>query len=206
MDAGCGYGYGSEILAERDTSVIGVDISPEAIEYANKHYNRRNITFHQGDITYFEFSEFGQFDAITFFEVLEHVSKPSATLQNLRKALKDSGKLIISVPNAKNASKNNEHHINSYAPEDLEELLISNGFEVKQKFGQYPLLGALAEIARTFTGYNSCTDKESGRVPRIVDSIPGLPEIFSNLYESDFAVSTGRTTYFVAGPEEKQVP
>ena len=199
LDAGCGFGYGSKILSDRNT-VVGIDISNEAIEYAQANYSGDKIIYHCGDLGTYDLSQHGQFDAITYFEVLEHVDDPSKTLQNIRDSLKDSGKIVISVPNANNAPLNNEHHVNRYTPEDLEQLLNSSGFEVKQQFGQYPLLGAIAEIAKKVTGYNSCTDKESGLIPRVIDSIPGLPNLFSNLYESDLAVSTGRTIYFVAEP------
>ena len=37
LDAGCGVGYGSNMLSEQAENVIGIDISPESIEYANSY-------------------------------------------------------------------------------------------------------------------------------------------------------------------------
>jgi len=200
LDAGCGYGYGSKILSDGNV-VVGIDISEEAINYARTHYNGDTISYFQGDLGTYDLTQHEQFDAITYFEVLEHVSDPQSTLRNLRSALKKSGKLIISVPNAQNAPQNNEHHLNAYTSANLEDLLISNGFVIRQKFGQYPLLGILAGMIRSTTGYKSCTNKESGKIPRLIDSIPGLPELFSNLYSSNLALSTGRTIYFATSLE-----
>lgn len=197
LDAGCGVGYGSKILSEKN-DVVGVDISKDAIEYAKINYSSKNLDYFQGDLSACDFFQHGKFDVITHFEVLEHAIDPLKILRNFKKVLNSSGKLIVSVPNGKNAPYNNEHHVNNYTPSDLEKVLVSSGFEVKQKYGQYPLLGALAEMTRLSTGYNSSTSKKSGIVPRVVDSIPFLPNLFSNLYESDFSVSTGRTVYFVA--------
>lgn len=202
LDYGCGFGYGSKILS-KENQVLGMDISDKAIEYAKKNYSDENINYSIGDLSNNGFSKQGLFDAITFFEVLEHIENPKMILQNFKKSLKNNGKLFVSVPNGNNAPDNNEHHVNTYTPKDLEELLISNGFDIKQKFGQYPLLGTLAHMAKKITGYESSTDKESGVIPKIIDSIPGLPHLFSNLYDCNLAVSTGRTIYFVAQVNEK---
>lgn len=200
LDAGCGFGYGSKILSENNI-VVGIDISNEAIEYAQANYSDDNIIYHCGDLSIYDLSQHRQFDAITYFEVLEHVDAPSKSLENIRNSLKDSGKLIISVPNVNNAPLNNEHHVNSYTAEDLEKLLNLNGFTVREKFGQYPLLGALAGFAGKITGYQSNTNKDSGIIPKLIDSVPFLPEIFSELYGSNLAVNTGRVIYFVAEPK-----
>lgn len=197
LDAGCGFGYGSKILSDRNM-VVGVDISNEAIIYARHHYFADNLSYFRGNISSLDFSAFGKFDAITCFEVLEHVVNPSLSLQNLKEALHHSGKLFISVPNGNNAPVHNSHHMHDYSPQDLEDLLEDNGFEVKQKFGQFPFLGTAAEMAKKITGYSSDTDKRSGVIPRFIDSFPGLPSLFSNIYESSAAVSTGRTVYFIA--------
>jgi SAM-dependent methyltransferase len=199
LDAGCGFGYGTFILGGLSSGVVGVDVSPEAISYARNNYRLSNIEFCQKDLTCVDCSLFGKFDAITCFEVLEHISNPYAALENFKGALKDDGQLIISVPNGKNAPDNNSHHLMDYSPRDLEDLLGQNGFNVKQKFGQYPVVGSLAGAAGKITGYQSCTNKDSGIIPRMIDAVPFLPEVFSNLYESRLAVSTGRTIYYVAG-------
>jgi len=202
LDAGCGYGYGSKILAERSFRVIGIDVSLEAVDYARNIYSQSNTNFFRSDIVDFDCLEFGRFDVITLFEVLEHLTDPSAALKNIRNGLRRSGKLIISVPNGNNSPNNNGFHLEDYTPEDLEELLCSNGFEIEQRFGQYPMLGALAGAVGRVSGYQSNTNKGSSFIPRVIDRMPFLPEVFSGLYNSDMAVSTGRTIYFVAGLEK----
>src|SRR3989344_191322 len=63
FDAGCGCGYGSAILAKKASKVVGVDISPEAIEYAKRKYNTSNIFYYIGNIE--DNLIFGPFDIIT---------------------------------------------------------------------------------------------------------------------------------------------
>ena len=45
LDAACGTGYGSAILAERAQKVFGIDISKEAILYAKSNYQMKNLKF-----------------------------------------------------------------------------------------------------------------------------------------------------------------
>jgi SAM-dependent methyltransferase len=51
----------------------------------------------QGDICTHDFGA-RQFDAVVLSEVLEHVHWPHLALENIRKALKPDGKLILTVP------------------------------------------------------------------------------------------------------------
>jgi methylase of polypeptide subunit release factors len=45
LDAGCGSGYGTHFLAKnaKIKAIVGIDISPRAISFANKHF-RTNIS------------------------------------------------------------------------------------------------------------------------------------------------------------------
>ncbi|HWC08556.1 MAG TPA: class I SAM-dependent methyltransferase, partial [Solirubrobacterales bacterium] len=45
VDMACGEGYGSEVLARRAASVVGVDANPEAHEHARLRYVRPNLRF-----------------------------------------------------------------------------------------------------------------------------------------------------------------
>src|SRR5260370_28090284 len=49
LDIASGEGYGAALLAKIATSVVGVDISAEAIEHARRHYAaHHNLEFRQG--------------------------------------------------------------------------------------------------------------------------------------------------------------
>ena len=45
LDAGCGAGYGSAELARAALSVVGIDSSPDAIEFARATYPMPNLSF-----------------------------------------------------------------------------------------------------------------------------------------------------------------
>jgi 2-polyprenyl-3-methyl-5-hydroxy-6-metoxy-1,4-benzoquinol methylase len=81
VDLACGEGYGSDLLASRAASVIGVDANPEAYEHARLRYGRPNLEFRRELVE--DFSE--PVDAIVFLQTIEHVHEPSKLLEGFAK-------------------------------------------------------------------------------------------------------------------------
>src|SRR4029450_5539868 len=48
LDAGCGAGYGAAELAREAHSVIGMDLSADAMSFAHENYRLPNLCFEQG--------------------------------------------------------------------------------------------------------------------------------------------------------------
>lgn len=93
LDAGCGTGYGSSLLASSGArSVLGVDIDPRNIAYARKHY--RDAMFEVADLERLPSGR--KFGFAIASNSLEHLSHPAAFLAQLRTML--DGKAIIAVP------------------------------------------------------------------------------------------------------------
>jgi SAM-dependent methyltransferase len=98
LDAGCGAGYGSAELAEAAHSVVGVDVAPEAIAFANDHYQLPNLRFEQASCTALPFSD-GSFELVVAFEVIEHLADWRTFLAEVRRVLASTGQLVVSTPN-----------------------------------------------------------------------------------------------------------
>lgn len=99
LDAGCGSGYGTDYLASCEAQqVIGVDISPEAVAYAQSHYKRQNLEFRIMDVTGLDLAD-KSFDVIVSFEVIEHLNHQEKFLSEVARILKDEGTFIVSTPN-----------------------------------------------------------------------------------------------------------
>ena len=98
LDLGCGSGYGSAELARTAESVVGVDVSAEAIEYAQSHFARPNLLFAQHSCTQLPWAEAG-FQYITAFEVIEHLNNWQEMLSEARRVLHPDGHFLVSTPN-----------------------------------------------------------------------------------------------------------
>ena len=52
LDAACGEGYGSALLADEAASVVGIDVDAAAIQHARSRYgDRQKLRIERGDCT-----------------------------------------------------------------------------------------------------------------------------------------------------------
>lgn len=101
LDAACGYGYGSHMLATTTgaAQVIGLDLSPDSVEYARKNFGRTNVEFHVADVTAMTLLANASVDLVVSFETLEHIPNPNDFLDEIGRVLRPGGRVIVSVPN-----------------------------------------------------------------------------------------------------------
>jgi len=100
LDSGCGVGlYGLQYALKENVSVVGMDISQEKIDNANKIKDslKAEIDFIRRSITETRLPD-NSFDAIICSEVLEHIKEDKETLKELVRVLKKDGTLILSFP------------------------------------------------------------------------------------------------------------
>jgi SAM-dependent methyltransferase len=139
LDAACGEGYGSALLAAAATSVVGMDIAEGAVQHARQRYGRlANLRFEQGDCTALAPVEV-PFDLIVSFETLEHVAAQEALIAGFARALADDGMLVISSPDKRTYSDNsgfrNEFHVRELYRDELLTLLKAH-FPLVRLYGQ----------------------------------------------------------------------
>lgn len=99
LEAGCGVGAQTKIVAPKnpDSSFICIDLSEKSVQEAKKmaeQLNIKNAQFRQADILNLPYNEC-TFDAVFVCFVLEHLPDPSGALQELRRVLKNDGKIMI---------------------------------------------------------------------------------------------------------------
>lgn len=128
LDAACGEGYGSQLLAQAGAQVLGVDISTEAIEHARSRYGAvAGLRFDCVDVTALDSLPDASFDVIVSFETLEHVQAQEAMLDDFARLLTPAGLLLISSPDKRTYSDlpgyRNEHHVRELYRDELESLL-----------------------------------------------------------------------------------
>jgi SAM-dependent methyltransferase len=98
LDAACGTGYGSLILASVAHHVAGADVK-EAIEYSKRHRSKENVKYVEFNLESPSFNSLGKFDVIVSLETIEHLRPPiKITFQKFREILNDGGILIACHP------------------------------------------------------------------------------------------------------------
>lgn len=134
LDAACGIGYGSSILAKAGFLVTGVDRNEEALNYAEKHYAHAGISqFVIDDLS--SPADIGAgFDAVVCFETIEHIADPLPMLRAFHKA---APRLLASVPNEDcfpfTGQKFHQRH---YTRAQFRTLLEQAGWKITGWFGQ----------------------------------------------------------------------
>lgn len=140
LDCACGVGYGSYLISNSIPSsfVCGLDISEEAVCFANNHYKTENNKFTCSNIFDSPIDE-ASFDTVVSFETLEHVKEDKLLLKIFNNALKVGGLLILSTPNEEFlqfSKKRFPYHVKHYKPEELQKILSESGFEIQEVCSQ----------------------------------------------------------------------
>lgn len=127
LDAACGIGYGTSILAKRSRGAyfVGVDKVDNDPEFEGPHRcfvladlesDDRNVAV---DLA-------GEFDVSVSFETIEHLRDPASFIAWLCSVTTRT--IVASVPVV--PSKHwNEHHLHDFERNDLPELFAVNGWE-----------------------------------------------------------------------------
>ncbi len=134
LDLACGSGYGSALLYQFASAIIGCDICDKAISYARANYQH-------GKLFYTKYPNgHAPFDAAFCIETIEHIPRDEAAgfLQKLSKLMKDDGDLIMCTPMPKhsNPSPVNRFHKYEYCASELKDVLSEAGFELVNWFFQ----------------------------------------------------------------------
>ena len=101
LDLACGRGRHAKVLSEQALNTLGVDLSPESIEYA-RQYEHEHLHFEVGNML--EELPFGPFDWVmnlfTSFGYFDNDSLHELAIKNMAKTLKPNGKLVIDFMNS----------------------------------------------------------------------------------------------------------
>jgi SAM-dependent methyltransferase len=94
LDVGCSRGFFLHSLGN-GWQLHGVELSRSAAEYAAQQHG---IQVHAGSLFTASFAD-GFFDAVTVFDVMEHLPEPAKLLAEVRRILKPAGWLVIGTGN-----------------------------------------------------------------------------------------------------------
>ena len=137
LDLGCGNGYLAFDLAGKAKEVIGIDILPDNIAFAQKNYKRSNLKFLLADGTVYKGE---QIDKIVLSNVLEHIADRKTFLDKLHRI---APILLVRVPLITRdwlavykkeqgfEYRLDKTHFIEYRPEELKDELAKSSWEIE---------------------------------------------------------------------------
>ena len=135
LDFGCGWGFFLGVARERGWEPYGLDPLPGHAVHARAKFGATVVTDILRDDTFPP----NFFDAITAFQVFEHLPDPAGDLARLHRMLKPGGVILIEIPNidtwsARLLGPRHRHfvqdHLTFFSARTLALLLEKHGFQV----------------------------------------------------------------------------
>lgn len=99
LDAGCGEGYNTRLLAKLGASMTGVDISPKMIEFALEEEQNRTLGIRYEVASFSDLSLFEDesFDVVVSFMALMDCPNYKGAVKEVLRVLRPGGELVFSV-------------------------------------------------------------------------------------------------------------
>lgn len=163
LDIACGEGYGSAMLAQVASDVVGVDIDEASVAHAAASYGREGLRFEVGSCEKIPAKK-GSFDVVVSFETIEHIEDHAAFLREVRRVLRPGGVFVCSTPDRsvyRVGQEKNPFHKKEMTAAEFEELL-SKRFGSTAFYGQRLVTGSM--ISRSGRGKTELVRTPDGRV------------------------------------------
>ena len=133
LDIASGSGYGTALLSKSAAKVYGVDVSADAVAYAQAHYGASNISYSQGDGQKIPLED-ATVDIVVSFETIEHIKDYKQFIEEVKRVLKPDGLLLLSTPNDKEFAEGNHFHLHEFKYEELHSLMRGYFSHIKDYF------------------------------------------------------------------------
>jgi 2-polyprenyl-3-methyl-5-hydroxy-6-metoxy-1,4-benzoquinol methylase len=134
LDVGCSTGFVVEAARDAGWDAVGIDLNPSAVEFGrDRGLDLQTVALENGGF------DDASFDAVSLFDVLEHLIAPAETLRACARLLRPGGIVFMYVPNYDSASRLlmgkaahfiwPTHHLNYYTPSTVQDLLAREGLD-----------------------------------------------------------------------------
>jgi SAM-dependent methyltransferase len=139
LEAGCGEGYGADLIANEARRVIGLDYDESAVEHVRSRYPRVEMRY--GNLAELPVPD-GDVDVVVNFQVIEHLWDQGQFVTECFRVLRPGGALLVSTPNRITFSPGRDTPINPFHTRELNaaeltELLTAAGFSVEAMLGVF---------------------------------------------------------------------
>src|SRR5271156_1408333 len=130
LEAGCGEGYGADLIAGIARRVVAVDYDEAAVAHVRSRYARVQVM--QANLAQLPLPD-ASVDVVVNFQVIEHLWDQAQFVSECARVLRPSGVLMVSTPNRITFSPGRDTPINPFHTrelnaDELSELLVDAGF------------------------------------------------------------------------------
>jgi SAM-dependent methyltransferase len=139
LEAGCGEGYGADLIADVARRVIGLDYDESAVAHVRARYPR--VEMLHGNLAELPLAD-GTVDVVVNFQVIEHLWDQGQFVAECLRVLRPGGVLLMSTPNRITFSPGRDTPINPFHTRELNaaeltELLTAAGFSLESMLGVF---------------------------------------------------------------------
>jgi SAM-dependent methyltransferase len=130
LEAGCGEGYGADLIAGVARRVVAVDYDEAAVAHVRARYARVQVM--QANLAQLPLPD-ASVDVVVNFQVIEHLWDQAQFVSECARVLRPSGLLMVSTPNRITFSPGRDTPINPFHTrelnaDELTRLLLDAGF------------------------------------------------------------------------------
>ncbi len=130
LEAGCGEGYGADLIAGVAHRVVAVDYDETAVAHVRARYARVQVM--QANLAELPLPD-ASVDVVVNFQVIEHLWDQPQFVRECARVLRPSGLLMVSTPNRITFSPGRDTPINPFHTRELNaaelaQLLLDAGF------------------------------------------------------------------------------
>lgn len=136
LDAGSGFGQYTYYLSRKNKNwdITGVDVKEEQVEDCNSFFkaiHKQHVIFRVADLT--TFNEENRYDLVLSVDVMEHILEDVKVFENLHRAMKPGGLLVISTPSDQGGSDVHDHDHESFIDEHVRDGYNIDEIQLKLK-------------------------------------------------------------------------
>jgi len=178
LEVGCGTGYVLDGVrkAYPAADLFGAEYFEEGLVFARKRVP--DASFRQLDATVMD--EADRYDVIGVFDVIEHIEQDEKVLENLARAVKPGGSLMITVPQHRwlwSAADEHACHVRRYTRSELVEKVSRAGLRTDYVTSFVTFLVPLMWLARRSASKGNYDPMSEFRIPRWLNH--GLETVMS---------------------------
>lgn len=116
LEAGCGEGYGADLLAGAARAVVGLDYDAPTAAHAARRYPRVHVA--RANLVALPLPD-AAVDAVVSLQVIEHLWEQERFLRECRRVLRPGGALAVSTPNRITFSPGRDTPLNPFHTREL---------------------------------------------------------------------------------------